>query len=230
MWISSFRLPANQELAQQAFLSGSMKINETVQAARNQINDSFQCQVASARGKRKDWIVDADPAQERECEASFTRDDDGGGNDQQLPFSSRSPTKRQRKSLVHGQQNHVRCRRRRCYRHGNGGDYAGRRRTGDQGANGSTQSPCSRPAGAGRVGGHHTNGAPRLDFLDKLSQATGNAQAPNRESVRHACVWKATIMLFSRHKVADEKERKIVRNVASVGELKESYFAKIDES
>jgi len=61
------------------------------------------------------------------------------------------------------------------------------------------------------------NGAPGLDFLDKLSQSTRNAQAPDRESVRHACLWKATIMLFSRYKVAYEKNRKIMRNVASVG-------------
>jgi hypothetical protein len=78
------------------------------------------------------------------------------------------------------------------------------------------------------VGGHHANGAPRLDFLDKLSQATGNAQAPDRESVRHACLWKATIMLFSRHKVAYEKKRKIMRNVASVAKLKKLFFAGID--
>jgi hypothetical protein len=79
------------------------------------------------------------------------------------------------------------------------------------------------------VGGHHTHGAPGLDFLDKLSQATGNAQAPDRESVRHACFWKATIMLFSRHKVAYEKRRKIMRNVAPVAELTKSFFAEIDK-
>jgi hypothetical protein len=70
------------------------------------------------------------------------------------------------------------------------------------------------------VGRHHTIGAPRLDFLDKFSQATGNAQAPDRKSVRHACLWKATIMLFSRHKVAHEEKCKIMWNVASVAELK----------
>jgi hypothetical protein len=79
------------------------------------------------------------------------------------------------------------------------------------------------------VGGHHTNGAPGLDFLDKLSQAAGNAQAPDRESVRHACLWKATIMLFSRYKVAYEKKRNIMRNVASVAELTKSFFAAIDK-
>lgn len=79
------------------------------------------------------------------------------------------------------------------------------------------------------MGGHHTNGAPGLDFLDKLSQATGNAQAPDRESVRHACLWKATIMLFSRYKVAYEKKRNIMRNVASVAELTKSFFAEIDK-
>jgi hypothetical protein len=78
------------------------------------------------------------------------------------------------------------------------------------------------------VGGHHTNGAQGLDFLDKLSQATGNAQAPDRESVRHACIWKATIMLFSRYKVAYEKAHKIMWNVASVAELRKSFFAEID--
>src|SRR6202035_2962370 len=71
--------------------------------------------------------------------------------------------------------------------------------------------------------------APGVDLLDKLSQATGNAQAPNRESVRHACLWKATIMLFSRYKVAYEKKRKIMRNVASVAELTRSFFAEIDK-
>jgi hypothetical protein len=70
------------------------------------------------------------------------------------------------------------------------------------------------------VGAYHTDGAPGLDFLDKHSQATGNAQAPDRESLRHACVGKATIMLFSRHKVAYERKREIMRNVASIAEPK----------
>jgi hypothetical protein len=77
------------------------------------------------------------------------------------------------------------------------------------------------------VGGHHTNGAPGLDFLDKLSQATGNPLAPDREGVRHACLWKATIVLFSRHKVAYEKKRKIMRNVASLAELIKSFVVEI---
>jgi hypothetical protein len=79
------------------------------------------------------------------------------------------------------------------------------------------------------VGGHHTNGAPGLDFLDNLRQATGNAQAPDRESDRHACLWEATIMLFSRYKVAYDKKRKIMRNVASVAEGIKSFFAEIDK-
>jgi aminoacyl tRNA synthetase class II-like protein len=79
------------------------------------------------------------------------------------------------------------------------------------------------------LGGYHTNRAPGLDFLDKLSQATGNAQAPDRESLRYACIWKATIMLFSRYKVAYEKKRKIVRNVASIAEFKKWFFAEIDK-
>ena len=41
-----------------------------------------------------------------------------------------------------------------------------------------------------------------LDSLDKLSQATGNAQQPDRERLRYACIWKATSMLFSRYKLA----------------------------
>jgi hypothetical protein len=79
------------------------------------------------------------------------------------------------------------------------------------------------------MGGHHATRAAGLDFLDKLSQATGNAQSPDRESVRYACLRKATIMLFSRYKVAYEKKRKIMRNVASVAELKKSFFAEIDK-
>jgi hypothetical protein len=74
------------------------------------------------------------------------------------------------------------------------------------------------------VGGYYTDGAPGLDLLDKLSQATGNAQAPDRESLLHACIWKATIVLFSRYKVAYERKRKIMRNVASIAELKKSFF------
>ena len=103
---------------------------------------------------------------------------------------------------------------------GNGGDDAGWRRTGDKGANGTTQSPSRRPAGAGFVGEYHTHGAPGLDSLDKLSQATGNAQWPDQESLRHACIWKATRMLFWRPKLADERSRNIRRSVASVAELK----------
>ena len=86
---------------------------------------------------------------------------------------------------------------------------------------------CVVTGGSGTV---HANGAAGLDFLDKLSQATGNAQAPDRESVRHACLRKATIMLFSRYKVAYEKKRKIMRNVASVAEITKSFFAEIDKS
>jgi hypothetical protein len=67
---------------------------------------------------------------------------------------------------------------------------------------------AAAPAGAGIVGGYHTNRAPRLDSLDKLSQVTGNAQEPDRESLRHACIWKATSMLFWRYKVAYEKSRR----------------------
>ena len=36
-------------------------------------------------------------------------------------------------------------------------------------------------------------------------------------------------MLFSRYKVAYEKKRKIMRNVASIAELKKSFFAEIDK-
>ncbi len=36
-------------------------------------------------------------------------------------------------------------------------------------------------------------------------------------------------MLFSRHQVAYERKRKIVRNVASIAELKRSFFAGIDK-
>jgi len=36
-------------------------------------------------------------------------------------------------------------------------------------------------------------------------------------------------MLFSRHKVAYERKRKIMRNVASVAELTKSFFAEIDK-
>jgi hypothetical protein len=79
------------------------------------------------------------------------------------------------------------------------------------------------------VDGYYTDGTPGLDFLDKFSQATGNAQAPDRESVRYACIWKAAIMLFSRYKVVYEKKRKIMRNLASVAELKKSFFAEIDK-
>jgi hypothetical protein len=79
------------------------------------------------------------------------------------------------------------------------------------------------------VGGYHTNRAPGLDSLDELSQATGNAQVPDRESLRHACIWKATSMLFWRYKVAHERSPNIGRHMASVAELKKSFFAEIDK-
>jgi len=51
---------------------------ETGQAERNQVNDSLPCQVGSVRGNRNDWIMDGShSAQERECEGSLARDDDG---------------------------------------------------------------------------------------------------------------------------------------------------------
>ena len=54
-----------------------------------------------------------------------------------------------------------------------------------------------------------------LDLLNMLSQAVRNPPAPDQESVRHACLWKATAMLFSRYKVAYERKRRFVRDVAS---------------
>ena len=37
-------------------------------------------------------------------------------------------------------------------------------------------------------------------------------------------------MLFSRYKVAYERKRQIMRNVASVAEFKKSFFARIDQA
>ncbi len=37
-------------------------------------------------------------------------------------------------------------------------------------------------------------------------------------------------MLFSRYKMAYEKKRKIMRNVASIAELKKSFSAEIDKA
>ena len=71
----------------------------------------------------------------------------------------------------------------------------------------------------------------RRDWIFSISsaEATGNAQAADRESVRHACLREAAIVLFSRYKVDDEKKRKIMRDVASFGELTKSFFAAIDK-
>jgi hypothetical protein len=78
------------------------------------------------------------------------------------------------------------------------------------------------------VGRYHANRAPGLDSLDKHGQAAGNAQAQNRESVRHAYIRKAASMLFSRPHVAYERVHDIKRrNLASVAELKKSFFAEI---
>jgi len=68
----------------------------------------------------------------------------------------------------------------------------------------------------------------RRDWILWISSAkTGNAPAPDRESLCHACIWKATSMLFWRYQVAYEKSRNIRRNMASVAELKKSFFAEI---
>ena len=65
------------EWQRQHYVSSEV-LNETGQAAGNQVNDSVQCQDPSAEGNRKDWIVDrCNFAQERECEASITGYDDG---------------------------------------------------------------------------------------------------------------------------------------------------------
>lgn len=77
--------------------------------------------------------------------------------------------------------------------------------------------------------GYHTDSPPGLDFLGKHSQATGNAQTSDRESLRYAGLWKATIMLFSGYQVAYGKKRKIMRDVASVADLRKSFIAKIDK-
>ncbi len=93
-----------------------------------------------------------------------------------------------------------------------------------QGANGSTQSPGRRPAGAGIVGGYHTHGAAGLDSLDQFSQATGNAQGPDRERLRHAGIWKATGLLFWRSKLAEERSRNSRRDMASVAGLRKLNY------
>jgi hypothetical protein len=63
--------------------------------------------------------------------------------------------------------------------------------------------------------------------MDKLGEATANAQGPDRESLRHACIWKAKGMLLWRLELAYERSC-ISRNMGSVAELKESFFAEID--
>jgi hypothetical protein len=80
-------LPSGMKIAERPILSVGGKAhkeipNDADQIAREQFNDSLQRQFVSAQDKRKDWIVDPNPAEERECEASNTRQDDGGGNNQ----------------------------------------------------------------------------------------------------------------------------------------------------
>ncbi len=70
--------PMNRAESGPGWFDPFLTIYETGQAARNQVNDSLQCQVASASGDREDWIVDpAIPAQERKREAPITGHDDG---------------------------------------------------------------------------------------------------------------------------------------------------------
>jgi len=66
------------------------------------------------------------------------------------------------------------------------------------------------------VGRYHTDRQTGLDPLDKLGQATRNAQAPDQESLRHAWIWAATSMLFRRYKVAYEKP-KVLRSETTKG-------------
>jgi hypothetical protein len=80
-------LPTGMKIAERPILSMGGKAhkeipNDADQIAKDQVNDSLLCQVVSVRDKREDWIVDRNPAQERECQASNTRQDDGGGGDQ----------------------------------------------------------------------------------------------------------------------------------------------------
>ena len=81
--------------------------------------------------------------------------------------------------------------------------------------------------GAGGMGGHYTIGAAGLDFFDQLGEAAGNAAAADCESVRHAGVWKAEIVLFSWREVDDERKRKNLRDVASVAGLTKPFFTEI---
>ena len=169
-------------------------------------------------------------AQERECETSVTSLDDGGGNDQRLPFSSRSGARRQWKPLAQVEQGPARCCRRKRSRRGERGDHAGRRRTRAQGAHGSTPSPGSSSAGERPVDPDHTHGPPGLDSLDHLCQARGNAPAPDRECLRHACLGKTPALLYAGHQLAHERfSRHIRRNVAGAAELKKSFFGEIDQ-
>jgi hypothetical protein len=60
-----------------------------------------------------------------------------------------------------------------------------------------------------------------------LGEAGPNSRAPDRKSVRHACMWEETIVLFSRYQVDYERKRRNVWNVAPVAEKGKPFFAQL---
>lgn len=63
-------------------------------------------------------------------------------------------------------------------------------------AGGSSASPRGGSLGRGSVAGAYANRAPGLRCLDRLSQATGDPQTPDRKSLREYCRRKATPLLL----------------------------------
>jgi hypothetical protein len=71
----------------------------------------------------------------------------------------------------------------------------------------------------------------RRDWILWISSAKQpeTRRRPDRESLRHAGIWKATSVLFWRSQLAYEGFRNGRRKVASIAELKKSFFAEIDK-
>src|SRR4029434_32031 len=53
------------------------------------VEGTLERKLVGTRAKRKAWTVTPTSPKERECEASIASHDEGGGNDQWLPFPSR---------------------------------------------------------------------------------------------------------------------------------------------
>jgi hypothetical protein len=178
-------------------LLGRQSISDIKQSDQNRFQDPFQSETLPAGGERECRLLDlSHSAKERQCEAPVPGHDGNRRHHQWRLFSSHAPARRPEKPLAQSGPEVARS----CgHRHRRGchpRNRAGGRGTGARGADRSEKSSRRHPEGAGIMVGHHAHRAPRLDPVDHLRQASGDAGPPDQKRLLDARGREATRLLL----------------------------------